>query len=138
MSYEQALEAAGAQVIVFEEFGSYQGDWWALVKYKGETGWVNGSYGSCSGCDAFEGEFGYGNGYNGGGGFWDYETDQYREPTDKERKDYEARLADFGKTYLDGVMTQEQAEAAASANLEWDSDAPAMLEFIRKNGTLRS
>lgn len=138
MSYQEALEAAGAQVLAFEEFGSYQGDWWALVKYEGETGWVNGSYGSCSGCDAFEGEFGYSNGYNGGSGFWDYETDKYREPTDEERKDYEARLADFGKTYLDGVMTQEQAEAAASANLQWDSDAPAMLDFIRKNGTLRS
>ena len=137
MSYEQALEAAGAQVFVFEEFGSYQGDWWALVKYEGEMGWVNGSYGSCSGCDAFEGEFGF-SGYSGGEGFWDYETDQYRAPTDDERAAYQAKLADFGKTYLDGMMTQEQAENAASSNIEWDSDAPAMLEFIRKNGTLHS
>lgn len=132
MSYQEALEAAGANVIVFEEFGSYQGEWYALVTYGGETGWVNGSYGSCSGCDAFEGEFGF-NGYSGGDGFWDYEKDQYRAPTEEERKDYQNRLADFGRTYLDGLMTQEQAEKAASQYMDWDSEAPAMLEFIRKN-----
>ena len=59
MSYQEALEAAGATVHAFEFFGSYQGDWWAKVTYNGETGWVHGSYGSCSGCDAFEAEFGF-------------------------------------------------------------------------------
>ncbi|UWJ04756.1 hypothetical protein CUB19_gp38c [Stenotrophomonas phage CUB19] len=137
MGYEQALEAAGAKVIAFEEFGSYQGDWYALVGYNGEIGWVNGSYGSCSACDAFEGEFGF-RGYSGGDGFWDYETDQYRAPTDAERAAYQTKLADFGKTYLDGMMTQEQAEQAVSQYTEWDSEATAMLSFIRKNGTLRS
>lgn len=58
MSYEEALQAAGAEVLEFEQFGSYQGDWWAKVRYKDELGWVQGSYGSCSGCDAFESEFG--------------------------------------------------------------------------------
>lgn len=137
MSYENALEAAGAKVIAFEEFGSYQGDWYALVEYNGEIGWVNGSYGSCSGCDAFEAEFGF-SGYSGGDSFWDYEIDQCRAPTDADRAAYQAKLADFGKTYLDGMMTQEQAEQAVSQYMEWDSEAPAMLLFIRKNGTLRS
>ena len=42
MSYQKALEAAGAVVHRFEEFGSYQGDWWALVTHGDKTGWVNG------------------------------------------------------------------------------------------------
>ena len=50
MSYCQALEAAGAKILQFKSFGSYQGDWWAKVEYNGEIGWVAGSYGSCSGC----------------------------------------------------------------------------------------
>lgn len=58
MSYKKCLELAGAEVIVFQYFGSYQGDWWAKVRYNGQMGWVNGSFGSCSACDAFEFEFG--------------------------------------------------------------------------------
>ena len=43
MSYEKAMELAGAKVIEYKAFGSYQGDWWALVEYKDKKGWVNGS-----------------------------------------------------------------------------------------------
>jgi len=112
MSYESALEAAGAIVHDFASFGSYQGEWWAKVTYNGETGWISGSYGSCSGCDAFEAEFGY---------------------YDDERDDYQARLADFGKAYLGGLCTQEQAEKYASANIDWDQDAEEMLSWIKAN-----
>ena len=52
MSYELALEEAGAKVLEFQSFGSFQGEWWAKVEYNGEIGWVAGCYGSCSGCDA--------------------------------------------------------------------------------------
>jgi len=46
MSYQIALEAAGAKILAFKEFGSYQGDWWAKVTYKNEMGWIKGCYGS--------------------------------------------------------------------------------------------
>jgi hypothetical protein len=59
MGYSSALVAAGCEVLEFEEFGDYQGSWYALVKLDNEIGLVEGSYGSCSGCDAFEGELGY-------------------------------------------------------------------------------
>jgi len=52
MSYQDALMAAGANVIAFQEFGDWQGSWVALVEYKSERGWVRGSFGSCSECDA--------------------------------------------------------------------------------------
>jgi hypothetical protein len=112
MSYEEALKAAGADIIAFENFGSYQGEWWAKVKYKGEVGWINGSFGSCSSCDAFEAEFGW---------------------HDEDKPDYQERLISFGSTYLDGLMTQEQAEKSASAYIEWDSDAEDMIEFLTQN-----
>ena len=114
MSYEEAMTAAGANVLRFEQFGSYQGDWFALVQYNSETGWVHGSYGSCSGCDAFEGEFGW---------------------SDHERADYQERLADFGRGYLDGLLTQEQALAEARRYIEWDSDAADMVAFLEAHAS---
>jgi len=81
MGYVAALTAAGCNVLEFETTGSYQGEWYALVEYEyeDEVGLIEGSYGSCSACDAFEAEFGY----------WDNEKDNYQE-----------RLVNFGKTYL--------------------------------------
>lgn len=132
MSYEQALEAAGAKVLAFEEFGSYQGDWWAKVELNGQIGFVNGNYGSCSGCDAFEGDFGYGEDR--------CKEHRYDDPGSKEcsecaarRNSYEARLAAFGKDYVDGAMSLEDAIALASKNLGWDGDAKGMVEWLRAN-----
>lgn len=110
MSYEEALEAAGAEIIAFEKFGSYQGDWWCLCKYENEIGWVTGSFGSCSGCDAFEQEFNC-----------DDEMDSR----------YPKKLAEFGKNYLEPLLTQEQALKQASTNLDWDDGAKDMLQFIK-------
>ena len=59
MGYCEAMEFAGAEVLEYQSFGSYQGDWFAKVLFEGKIGWVHGSYGSCSHCDAFESEFDY-------------------------------------------------------------------------------
>ena len=99
MSYESAMEAAGAVVHVVEQFGDYQGTAWAKVTHEGNTGWVSYSYGSCSGRDAWEG---------------------FR--------------SDFGyNDDLSPIMTQEEAEAAASKNSAWDTEADKVLAFIRVN-----
>ena len=113
MSYREALEAAGAKVLRFEHFGSWQGEWVALVEYKSEVGWVQGSFGSCSYCDAFEAEFG-----------WDAE----------EEDDYQQRLASFGKSYLDGLMTTEQTAKYFDGSAEWDTDSAGAAEWIRATG----
>lgn len=113
MSYQKCIELAGAEILKFKYFGSYQGDWWAKVKYEGQIGWVHGSYGSCSGCDAFEAEFG-----------WNDNED------DKEVK---IRMVKFGEQYLDSIMDQEEAEKEASIHIEWDMDAKKMLKFIQDN-----
>lgn len=131
--YESALVAAGAKVLVFNSFGSYQGDWWAKVEYKGTLGWTNGSYGSCSGCDSFQAEF-------------DYTEDQCEdhrfEPSEaincslceKKKEEKAKKLAHFGAQYLDDVLlSQFDAEKTASKHLGWDSEAQEMLSFIQSN-----
>ena len=108
--YEAALTATGVKVLGYETFGSYQGDWWAEVQFpNGEVYFVSGSYGSCSGCDAFEAEFGR---------------------ADEEEPNYLHRLKDFGRDYLTDCMTKEQAIEQASANLSWDTDAQSMVDWL--------
>ena len=111
--YKEALKAAGATVLEFEFFGSYQGDWLALVEYKDTLGWVHGSFGSCSYCDSFESEFGWNE--------------------DASSPEYKKKLENFGKIYLDCMWTQEQCEKYVECNMEWDSDAKDMMEFVSKN-----
>lgn len=108
--YCSALREAGASVLAFAEFGSYQGNWWALVDYEGKRGWVTGSYGSCSGCDAFEGEFGF---------------------CEHEKPEYKQRLAAFGQEYLDAMMTHDEALAGAEKDLSWDVEADEMVAWIK-------
>jgi hypothetical protein len=102
MSYMSALEAAGATVLAFKEFGTYQGEWYAYVEYQGQRGWVEGSYGSCTQCDAFEAEFGY-----------DY----------ADGDDYDARLKSFGESYLPPAESSVNILSYLDGAEEWD-DAP--------------
>ena len=111
MSYRDALTAAGANVIAFEHFGDWQGSWVALVEYKGERGWVQGSFGSCDHCDAFEAEFG-----------WDAEQEE----------DYQERLASFGESYLGGLQTTEQIIAEHAPNVHWDDEADNIVFWVRE------
>jgi hypothetical protein len=110
LSYESALEAAGAVVHELKHFGDYQGTWYAYVTYNGETGWVSGAYGSCSGCDAFEGEFGW---------------------KDDEKPDYQQRLADFGKSYLSGIYdTQRQYDMLNPSDMWYEEEDRKAKEWI--------
>ena len=125
--YVEALEAAGVVVVVHKSFGSCQGDWWAKVEYEGVSGWVHGAFGSCDHCDAFLQEFGWNEGC----------CSEHDDPVEgcqeceEATKEYQARLADFGRGYLP-PYSQEEAERLASENLEWDSEASCMLDFIRE------
>lgn len=133
MGYSEALEAAGAKILAFQEFGSYQGDWFALVEYKDKKGFASGSYGSCSGCDSFQAEF-------------DYTEEQCSEhmwsadapacaDCDENKANYQKRLAEFGEGYLEELMSQEEAEKSAARNLEWDLDAKEMVDWVKAQAT---
>ncbi len=112
MGYKEALEAAGCKVLAFEEFGSWQGTWLAFVEYNGEKGIVEGAFGSCSYCDAFEAEFdryGHEPAIVDGKYFVDRERDWPDNPCTKEEYDAAVaaehqRLIDFGKSYLTGGL----------------------------------
>ena len=118
-TYGGALKAAGATVDAFKQFGSYQGDWWALVTHNGVTGWIHDYYGSCSGCDALEADLGSIGSYLLGGrcGY-----------TEEEWKKY----ADFGASYLEEIMGHEDAMKLASEHIEWDMEAKSVVDFLEK------
>lgn len=102
MAYQESLIAAGADVKEFKHFGSYQGTWLALLS----DGTVSeGSYGSCSGCDSFEAEFGC---------------------SEREDKNYLVKLASFGKQYLENLETLDEIIARyikkCSEAYAWEDD----------------
>ena len=130
MSYPEAMELAGADILEYESFGSYQGDWWAKVKYNNKQGWVHGSYGPCSGCDAFQSEFGYEDHKHEGDNYFDPIYDGFKDGCEKCNQ-VKIRLIDFGKNYLSEIFTQEEAEKIASEDLSWDMDADEMVKFIK-------
>ena len=119
LDYQTCLEAAGLTVHTIEHFGSYQGDWWAHVTLPdGRKGFVHGYYGSCSGCDALEGAFGYGFGnYEGG----------HTTFTDEEW----AAVADFGKSEAEEFYpTLEAAIKEAGRYSEWDMTAKEVVAWL--------
>jgi len=111
MGYSKALEAAGCKVLDFQEFGSYQGDWLAFVEYNGERGIVEGSYGSCSGCDSFLAEFDFCDDPTESNGKYYKSYRTYNEEEKITKEEYENlllegknKLADFGRGYLSGGL----------------------------------
>lgn len=152
MSYRYALEAAGAVVHAFEEFGSYQGDWFAKVTHNGVTGWVTGSFGSCSGCDAWSAEFDCYDNFEEES-FEEYcrekewvthdddgapsetvsDTPEWRLWWASKRDEYLERVREFGANYLEDIKTQEEVEAEVAENAEWDMGAEDALKFLREN-----
>ena len=141
MTYKDALEAAGAIVHAYEEFGSYQGDWFALVTYKGKTGWVHGYFGSCEGCDAFRAEFGdfpRSHKCSGCGRedcnpialLYDDDAPLFCEKCDI-CENLKKRFIRLGLEYLEDILAQEEEETIALQNIEWDLDAQEMLDFLK-------
>lgn len=110
MGYSSALIAAGAEVIDFDTFGDYQGTWIAEVNYNGQHGYVVGSYGSCSGCDAFEAEFDY--------------IDAEEDAT------YQDRLKQFGESYLNHILTLEDVKHDYKDCEDWDYEGTAIKKWL--------
>ena len=108
--YELALTMAGAKVLAFQEFGSYQGRWWAYCERAGARFFITDYFGSCSGCDAFEGQFLY---------------------TADEREDYAYRLVQFGREYLENPLGQEEAEKEAARYAEESLEDENMLAWVK-------
>lgn len=54
VTYKQIVRSWGYEVVAFEAFGSYQGDYLALLRGPEGVGLIVFGYGSCSGCDELE------------------------------------------------------------------------------------
>ena len=112
MSYKSSLEAAGATVLHYKEFGTYQGDWFAVVSYKNVKGLVHGAFGSCTGCDAFKAEM----------------EDFYYSDLPENRQ---AKLEALGQRYLKLTISIEEAMAYVQRSVSWDLGAKDMSEWIK-------
>lgn len=55
-NYEIVAVARGQKPVLYNEFGSYQGEWMLLAKDADQFYVYKGWYGSCSGCDALQAE----------------------------------------------------------------------------------
>lgn len=117
MSYKLTLEKAGAKVLDFESFGSYQGTWLAYVEFNNQKGIVRGYFGSCSYCDAFQSEFES----DCNTPFFNEEDSKYysnewedeeitKEEYDKFKIDLENKLKQFGLRYLGDILDLEYWE----------------------------
>jgi hypothetical protein len=120
---------AGAVVHCERTFGDYQGEWVAKVTWKGRTGWVMGSYGTCCGCDAFKDAF-MSSGNTGDNG--EYHCISKLVKGYEKCKKLKAKMAAFGKEYLDSIMTQKEAEAAA-VNGTYGEPVSEITEYLRTN-----
>lgn len=58
--YTVVAEARGQRVLWFRRFGSYQGEWLLFARDDEHYFIYKDWYGSCSGCDSLEAEFGWG------------------------------------------------------------------------------
>lgn len=132
MSYEKCLELAGATVHDSRHFGSYQGEWIAVVTFEGHYGFVWDYFGSCTGCDAFEAEFsGTSHDHKNPSEYW-YVYNDFRVGC-PECDAVRERMRDFGRGYLEGILSYEQARERASKNIEWDAEAKDMLRFVEEH-----
>lgn len=52
--YEAGLKEAGYEILAWETFGDWQGDYSLVLKNGNDFGFVVIGYGSCSGCDSME------------------------------------------------------------------------------------
>ena len=114
MDYEDAFAAVPGVIVEWcEKFGSYQGRLAAKLRIDGQEGprYIIDYYGSCSGCDSFEAEFGWSN-----------------DPTPE-------RLASFGGPYVEAAMTLDEvlAELMPKPGQWYDTDDKEILDRVLKD-----
>jgi hypothetical protein len=133
MSYEYAMKMAGATIHRFEMYGSYQGDWLAEVSYNGQRGFVHGSYGSCSGCDAYQAECeGFSHNAVGDEEVSDWHWGSYEDHPECEKcREALQSIAAFGRSYLGNILSKEEMVEELEKGLEWAWDKSETMSKLR-------
>lgn len=134
MGYQSSLEANGIVIKEFKEFGDYQGNWFAVTE---DGNVISGSYGSCSGCDAFQAEIDYGSGGSSesNGKYYDGNYNECsKEEYERLQIDYNERLKKFGQSYIDSAETIEEIikryEIKCAEEYAWEDDKE-VLEWLK-------
>jgi hypothetical protein len=142
MGYSEAIESNGLKIKEMKEFGSYQGTWIAILE---DGRFIEGSYGSCSGCDAFQAEFNYDeeivkqeNGkYYPNNNTWEDEITEGEAIA--KNKEYSEKLKSFGKRYTDSAETKEEIVSRytikCNDEFAWDDDKE-ILEWLKTKTNL--
>jgi hypothetical protein len=131
MGYKECLELAGAKVIGYKEFGSWQGEWIAYVEYKGQRGFVRDYYGSCSGCDAYQSEFNIEPHNCNGREYYSPFYEGYKENCELCQKE-KLKEIKFGESYLEDILSYDEILEIASRNLTWDESSTEMADFVKE------
>lgn len=140
MGYSEAIEANGVKIAKFKEFGSYQGTWIAILE---DGRYVEGSYGSCSGCDAFKAEFDWVNEpseqdgkFYKTGQTWDEDDEIPESEFEQAKINYQKRMSDFGSGYLKNNETKDEIIARYTKKCEeeyaWEDDKE-ILDWLINN-----
>ena len=113
--YTELFEFVGAKVLSYQEFGSYSGIWFAKVEYKSTVGWIEGSYGCCSGCDLIH--------------------DLLNKLQSSSKEECEMKYKEVGENYLDTILNQEDVESViySYSILEELSLIEEALSFVKQN-----
>lgn len=96
IDHQEIMERQGFEILDWEAFGSYQGDYAAIVKKDNKVGFIVIGYGSCSGCDALEAvkeyapEEVYYNEY-------DFDDEEDNELYESKMETYKERLKEYHK-----------------------------------------
>jgi hypothetical protein len=109
MGYIQAFKAAGAKVLASDCFGDYSGEGIVYVEVNGVRGYIIYGYGSCDYCDLFQS---YGS-----------KNRSWGEPLTAEQ------LAEFGKEYVEGMITYEKARESVLGG--W-GNVEEQIAFLKK------
>lgn len=128
--YSDCLKMAGAEVLAYETFGSYQGDWLAKVRFEGKEGFIKGSYGSCSGCDYLQAEMPSGHDEGHDDEYvWELDEAVKRPGCAKCQRMVSVAVA-IGKDYLDQIIDPARMIAKVSENIEWDMSAKELVRWV--------
>lgn len=111
MSYMKCITEAGAEVLDYKYFGSYQGTILAFVKEDGKTKWLDIGYGSCSACDGLQ---------------------AFEERFDWDEKIPAEEYARFGRDLLECTFQSQQLIERLEKQAEWDYEAQEMIDFIKE------
>jgi len=107
-SYEDCFKAyPDTKVLEAKYYGSYQGEFLCKIIHKGEAFYIHDWYGSCSGCDSFQAEFGF---------QWD------GSPEDK--------VIQFAKPYIESALPRDKMLAFLKKEIAddpWGGEKKEML-----------